>query len=357
MNKCINKMMHCRELFFIFLKEIPAILCNGFFLKMKITTFLIIVSLQVSANVLSQEISLSVKEARLKEVLVSIRKQTGIRMVYNTELIGKAKPVSVDIKRLPLQRTLELVLAEQPFDYEWNGNTILIKPKLETVKTVIVEPVQTQLVVSGKVYKSGNSPLSGVSIREKGTNNGTTTNENGTFTLTVKDSRSTLIFSYVGFKTIENIASAQMSITLEEDASAMDEVVVVGYGTQKKINLTGSVSTVSAKQLESRPVQNLGQALQGMVPGLNLQTAGLGGELNQTMSVNIRGAGTIGVGSSSSVLVLIDGMEGDMNALNPQDIENISVLKDAASAAIYGSRAPFGVILITTKAGDRKSVV
>lgn len=351
MNKCINIMMHCRELLFIFLKQISSMLCNGFFLKMKITTFLIIAGLQVSANVMSQEISLKVKNARLKEVLSSIRKQTGYHLVYNTELISSAKLVTVDLHKLPLQQVMTLLFTDQPFDYELQGKTILIKPKAERSKIRMDESIQAQIIAKGNVTDANDKPLAGVTVKEKGTNNGTVTSETGTFRLSVKDAQSVLVFSYIGYVSTEKQASAQMNIKLEENASAMDEVVVVGYGTQKKINLTGSVSTVSAKQLESRPVQNLGQALQGMVPGLNLQTSGLGGELNQTMSVNIRGAGTIGVGSSSSVLVLIDGMEGDMNAINPQDIENISVLKDAASAAIYGSRAPFGVILITTKAG------
>lgn len=120
---------------------------------------------------------------------------------------------------------------------------------------------------------------------------------------------------------------------------------------KRKVNLTGAVASVDTKALASRPVSQVGQALQGVVPGLNLSTPDLGGQLGQTMNVNIRGTGTIGKGSSASPLILIDGMEGNMNNLNPEDIENISVLKDAASSSIYGSRAAFGVILITTKKG------
>lgn len=127
----------------------------------------------------------------------------------------------------------------------------------------------------------------------------------------------------------------------------LDEVVVVGFGTQKKVNLTGSVGLATAKEIEARPVANATQALQGLVPGLQITTNT--GELDKNMSINIRGNGTIGDGSSGSPLILIDGMEGDINTVNPQDIENISVLKDAAASSIYGSRAPFGVILVTTK--------
>lgn len=125
---------------------------------------------------------------------------------------------------------------------------------------------------------------------------------------------------------------------LQEDTKTLDEVVVVGFGTQKKVNLTGSVGTVDSEALASRPVQNAVQALQGVVPGLQITTTS--GALDNKMSMSIRGTGTIGDGSDASPLVLIDGMEGDINSINPQDIENISILKDAAAASIYGSRAP-----------------
>ena len=136
---------------------------------------------------------------------------------------------------------------------------------------------------------------------------------------------------------------------LQEDTKTLDEVVVVGFGTQKKVNLTGSVGTVDSEALASRPVQNAVQALQGVVPGLQITTTS--GALDNKMSMSIRGTGTIGDGSDASPLVLIDGMEGDINSINPQDIENISILKDAAAASIYGSRAANGAILVKTKRG------
>ena len=139
---------------------------------------------------------------------------------------------------------------------------------------------------------------------------------------------------------------------LTEDTQTLDEVVVVGFGTQKKVNLTGAVATVDTKTLESRPVTSVTQALQGVMPGLNIDVNDKGGRLDENPNMNIRGTGNLGTGSSASPLVLIDGAEGDINTLNPQDIANISVLKDAASSSIYGSRAPFGVILITTKSGE-----
>lgn len=149
------------------------------------------------------------------------------------------------------------------------------------------------------------------------------------------------------------MGGSPLNLVLKSDTQTLDEVVVVGFGTQKKVNLTGSVSTVGAEELASRPVSNVSQALQGLVPGMNFDygTKGNGGALNTEMNINIRGTGTIGEGSNAAPLILIDGMEGNMNMLNPNDIENISVLKDAAASSIYGSRAPYGVVLITTKKG------
>ena len=153
---------------------------------------------------------------------------------------------------------------------------------------------------------------------------------------------------------MQAIAGKSININLQEDTEMLDEVVVVGFGTQKKVNLTGSVGIATAKELESRPVASATMALQGLIPGLQISTNT--GEIDKTASINIRGNGTIGDGSSGSPLILIDGMEGDLNTINPQDIENISVLKDAAASSIYGSRAPFGVILVTTKNGKTGKV-
>lgn len=199
----------------------------------------------------------------------------------------------------------------------------------------------------------------GASIVEKGNaGNGTITDIDGNFSLNVS-SNSTLIVSFVGYKAQEIPVAGKtfFTIDLKEDNEMLEEVVVVGFATQKKVNLTGSVGTATAKDIEARPVANAVQALQGVIPGLNISNSGNGGELNATKSIDVRGTGTVGKDasgnafSSGSPLILIDGMEGDLNSINPQDIENISVLKDAAASSIYGSRAPFGVVLVTTKSG------
>ena len=178
------------------------------------------------------------------------------------------------------------------------------------------------------------------------------TDLDGKFEIAGVASGSSLTISYVGYKTQQVTWSGKdLKVTLQENSEMLENVVVVGYGTQKKVNLTGAVSVVNSKQLESRPVTSVAQALQGEVPGLNFSVGNSGGSLNSRMSMNIRGIGTIGSGSNAAPLVLIDGSEGDLYSISPNDIESISVLKDASSSAIYGSRAAFGVILVTTKSG------
>lgn len=215
-----------------------------------------------------------------------------------------------------------------------------------------VNVVQQQISVSGVVVDNQGNPVIGASVLEEKTSNGTITNLDGEFKLTVA-AGAMLKITFIGYKDVLVKASdvKDLKIVLEEDTETLDEVVVVGFGTQKKVNLTGSVAVVGQEEIASRPVTTATQALQGLVPGLQISTSN--GSLESSSSINIRGTGTIGQGSSGSPLILIDGMEGDINTLNPQDIENISVLKDAAASSIYGSRAPFGVILITTKKGGK----
>ena len=212
--------------------------------------------------------------------------------------------------------------------------------------------IQQSEKITGSVVDANGEPIIGANVVVKGTTNGTITDLDGAFTLDVSGNGGiVLVISYIGYNTVEYPVKAgeAIKVRLQEDTQRLDEVVVVGFGTQKKVNLTGSVGVADAEVLESRPVMTAAQALQGMVPGLQI-SQNMGGMENPA-SINIRGTATIGKGSSGSPLILIDGMEGDINAINPQDIESISVLKDAAASSIYGSRAPFGVILVTTKKG------
>jgi TonB-linked SusC/RagA family outer membrane protein len=214
-------------------------------------------------------------------------------------------------------------------------------------------PVQLQaqnLNVSGAVRDGDGNPVAGASVVVKGTTVGATTDANGGYTISAP-ADATLVFSFLGLNTAEEAVAGRgrVDVTLSENAVGVDEVVVVGFGTQRKANLTGAVGVTTAKEIENRPVQLASQVLQGLVPGLSITQNN--GTLDAKPSISIRGKGTLNSDVSSSPLVLIDGIEGDINALSPQDIESVSVLKDAAASSIYGSKAPFGVILITTKKG------
>ena len=201
--------------------------------------------------------------------------------------------------------------------------------------------------VSGKVLDANQQPLVGVAVLVDGTTKGVTTSENGTFKIQVPSGEAVLQVTCLGYLPQKvTVPSSRNSITiyLQEDAIMLDATVVIGYGTQKKVNLTGAVATVGSKELENRVTHSLGSMLQGSVAGLNITTSS--GKPGSTPAINIRGVNSI---NSADPLVLIDGVVGDLNRVNPNDVESVSVLKDAASAAIYGARAGFGVILITTK--------
>lgn len=217
-------------------------------------------------------------------------------------------------------------------------------------KEAIPATLQQQRKITGAVVDSKGEPLIGVSIKEKGTSNATVTDFNGRFELSVNNADTQLIVSYVGFVSQTLKAQSKMRIVLKEDVKALNEVVVVGYGAQKKANLTGAVASVDVeKSLSSRPIADIGRGLQGVVPGMNVLVPT--GEIGSDPLIKIRGQ----VGSiegSNAPLILLDNVEiPSIQIVNPNDVQSISVLKDVASSAIYGSKAAFGVILITTKSG------
>lgn len=205
--------------------------------------------------------------------------------------------------------------------------------------------------ISGKVTGKDGTPIPGVSIAVKGTSLGTITDNAGAFQMEIPSNAQTLVFSFVGMKSqeIAVLNKTQFDVQLVEEEIGLDEVVVVGYGVQKKANLTGSVDQVTSDVFENRSMTNVTQGLKGVMPNLNIRL--LDGKPNQAPSYNIRGTTSIGQGGSA--LILIDGVEGDPSLLNPNDIASVSMLKDAASAAIYGARGAFGVVLITTKNPER----
>ena len=209
--------------------------------------------------------------------------------------------------------------------------------------------------VKGKVTDEQGQPLIGVTVMVKGSTKGAQTNANGEFSIEAPES-ATLVFSYIGHESQEvavKDAGKPLSIVLKGGASGLTEIVVVGYGAQKKINLSGAVDAISGKALESRPITNIATGLQGLLPNLNIGLSN--GRVTSTPSFNIRGATGL-PNSNTAPFILVDNIPAspdELARLNPADVESITVLKDAASAAIYGSSAPYGALLITTKQGKR----
>ena len=320
-------------------------------------------AMAVSPRALSQFVNLELVHSKttVGTIIQSISQQTGYEFSYDVSILNKEiSDVSVNVKNERIENVLDQVFNGTGISYRIVNNRIFLKNNGYINDNQLITKCrggvnQQSKKITGTVVDATGMPVIGANVMVKGTTNGTITDMDGKFSLEVEDG-AVLQVSYIGFANQEIKVGNQtsLSIAMKEDAEALDELVVVGFGTQKKVNLTGSVGTVESEVLESRPVQNAVQALQGTVPGLQITTTG--GALDKQMDINIRGTGTIGEGSSGGPLVLIDGMEGDINSINPQDIENISVLKDAAASSIYGSRAPFGVILITTKGGKSGKV-
>lgn len=322
---------------------------KDFFRIMKISLFLLFVCVfqLMATNMEAQNAVINIRQNSLsiKQLIKEIEKQTDYLVVFRNQDVDVDKVISFQKRSGKVSDYLDEIYENTNLSYVFENNYITLSPKVEVAN-------QNKKKITGKVTDQNGESVIGASVVEKGTTNGIMTDMDGLFTLEVEETAVVQV-SYIGYRTkdISVAGKNNIQVQLIEDMQALDEVVVVGFGTQKKVNLTGSVSMVNSEVLESRPVQNVGQALQGVVPGLNLSVNKTGGELNNTLDIDVRGVGTIGEGSKSSPLVLIDGIEGDMNSINPNDIESISVLKDAASSAIYGSRAAFGVILITTKKG------
>ena len=279
----------------------------------------------------------------VKSVLNYIEKNSNYVFVYNAE-VQKMMPnkVRVNLDGRPALQILDEMCASTALTYKAQGNQISLT---QTKNAQSGQPNKAQKRrIKGNVSDAKGEPIVGATISEKGGTGGTITDINGDFTLDLAPDNAITI-SYVGFKPQTLKPTDGIHVTLDEQAKGLDEVVVIGYGTKKKANLIGAVSTVGAEELKDRPVTNLGQMLQGQVPNLNISfNTGTPGE---AATLNIRGKTSIT--NSGAPLVLIDGVEGSIDRINPNDIESVSVLKDAASAAIYGARAGFGVVLITTK--------
>lgn len=321
-----------------------------FFTIMRLTALaLILLSSQVLASVYSQKtkLSLNIENRSIKDVLFQIESLSDFRFIYESEKMNLDETVSVQVKEVTVEQILSLLFEKESVDYEiTESNLILIKPNAKQVnitgdaRGTLYKQDDKQ--VTGVVKDALGEPIIGGSVFVKGSTNATMTDLDGTFSIQVP-SNGVLVFSYIGFVTQEINAdniSIPLTITLLEDLQQLEEVVVVGYGVQKKASVTGSVSAIDNKDLLKAPVSNISNALVGRLPGIRVQNSG--GIPGEESSVDIRGFG--------APLVLVDGIEQPGFQIDPNEVESISVLKDAA-ASIYGVKAGNGVLLITTKKG------
>lgn len=299
-------------------------------------------ALCLNLSVFSQNITLKTGNVTVKEAMEQLKKSSGYSFVFSSVDVNTQKRVSVSVQNASIEEAVKQILKGQnELSYEIKGRKVVIQRSFASSKALRQQ-------VKGKVLDEKGEPIIGATVTEEGTSNGTITDYDGMFTLEAsKDG--ILTISYIGYKSQQvSIAGKDMvAVTLKEDMEQLDEVVVVGYGSQKKVNLTGAVSTVNAKMLENRTGSDPYNMLTGQIPGVTIvQNSGQPGA--DMGNLRVRGIGTLG---NADAMVIIDGVEPSVNNVNPNDIATISVLKDAAASSIYGVRAANGVILITTKRG------
>ncbi|TDE10506.1 SusC/RagA family TonB-linked outer membrane protein [Dyadobacter psychrotolerans] len=322
-------------------------------------------------DLLGQNVTVNLKNVALSKALSEIEKQGKIRFAYSRSLIPVKQIVSVNADGQPLSLVLDKLLLPLAIEYQSVKGQIMLKrkpvsesvtPQQKTLNTESSPEQPADLNISGKVTDEKGDGLPGVSIIVKGTQTGSTTNVDGTYSLAVPDSKAVLIFSFVGYLSQEVIVGSRsgVDVVLKVDEKALEEVVVVGYGTQKRSDITGAISSINVKDLDGVPLRSMDQALQGRVAGVFLTSGG--GQPGAANSIRIRGGNSIN--GSNEPLYVIDGIpiyvaptDGAANSLNPlnsispTDIASIEVLKDASATAIYGARGGNGVVLITTKRG------
>jgi TonB-linked SusC/RagA family outer membrane protein len=296
------------------------------------------------------QVSVEVKNKSIKDALSEIERSSSYSFFFTTKLKDLDRKVSVRVANESIERTLTTLFEGTNIAYHKQDDRLyLIAPKGTTKESTETTQAAQQRRYSGTVVDEKGEPVIGANITVKGaTGAGTITDFDGRFTISVQQG-ATLLVSYIGFRSVEILAGSQtdLKIIMKEDSELLGEVVVVGYGTQKKAHLSGAVSTISSKQMENRPVTNANIALQGLAPNVNIRMTN--GNPTQAPEINVRGYTSINGGSA---LILVDNVPmtpEEFGRVNPADIESVSVLKDAASAAIYGARAAFGVILVTTK--------
>jgi len=315
-------------------------------------------SIQIFASGFAQEVSLNVKNMPVKEVLNQLTKQTGYNFICDAEVIKNTKLITIHANNIVLSKVLNQCFSDQAVDIIFdNEHTVVIKNKTGDVKTT---KTAQAISITGKVVDSQNLSLPGVSVQIKGTTTGTVTDVNGGFSIRVPDNSSVLVFSFVGFVSQEVPIAGKtiLNVVLKESSKSLSEVVVVGYGQQSRATVTSAITKVEGKSISSQPVSTPGEALAGLAPGVQVQSD-QGAKPGAAPTIRVRGVSSLS--SSNEPLYVVDGYplqnSNNFTLINPNDIESLEVLKDAASAAIYGSRAANGVVLVTTKRGKAGKTV
>lgn len=341
-------------------KKYTAIFCPGVKHKllsylriMKMIFVLLLITLHVHGNLLGQTVNLTKKKASLREVLKDIRKQSGVNILMDAGLIDLAKPVSIVLKNASVEEALKQVLQQQGLTYQRINENIIISADDRVQERLTKPSVEKRYVqagqVEGTVRDNKGGPLPGVSVLIKGTNLGVQTNADGNYRIPV-EKEEVLIFSLMGYTTVEVATKGRtrVDVVLKEESQQMEEVVVTGYSTIEKRHVASSVVEMNMDRATNRPLFKMQEAFSGTLPGVTMMQGG-----NKPGSVPgaiaIRGIGTL---QGAEPLVIVDGMEQSLTDLDPNQIKSVNVLKDAASASLYGSRGANGVIIIETKRGS-----
>lgn len=322
-------------------------------LVMKLTAvFLLAACLQVSAIGNAQTISMSQRNTSLEKVFKEINRKTGYQFFYQDELLKFAKKFNIDVKDISVEEVLALSFKDQPLNFTISDKTITIKRKAIVVAPATVAVVPP-IVIKGRIIDQNGKALSGVTVSIVGEKGGVYTNDSGYYSITAPDN-GLLSFTYVGFRTetlpVKKTATT-LNVILNSAVTSLDDVVVVGYGSQKKVTVVGAVTSIGTAELRQSPTTNLSNALAGRMPGLMVNQFS-GGEPGVDLSeVFIRGIATYSSGAAQRPIVIVDGIERDFQYLNPEEVETFSILKDASSTAVFGVRGANGVILVTTRRG------
>jgi TonB-linked SusC/RagA family outer membrane protein len=319
-------------------------------MRINLITFLLFTSfMQVSAITFAQKVTLSEKNTRLEKIFEKISAQTGYDFLFTRSTLKDASPINIDVKNAELNDVLRKIFNGQPLEYSLEDKSVVISVKSKAILKKIASGFQDN-IVKGEIIDEKGLPLPGATITIKGTRTSVISNINGQFTLTGIKESDMLVISFLGYVTKEiNANKGNLKIILQEKDSQLNEVIVVGYGTQKRGNVVGSVSQIKGEELEKAPPGNITNMLAGRLPGLTaLQQSGRPGADDATL--RIRGISTYG--GNQSPLIMIDGVQRDsFSYLDPSEIESVTLLKDAVSTAVYGLQAANGIILITTKKG------